>query len=224
MLSGTPLQVLTAGSRRAVDLLLSTATNEADWWVLNATAAFDPGSIGHLVEELVVKSRIARSRARRIVATYDINGRTPVEVRGPLFTDYFFTLPTSRAALAHAAAGGTAYLLGVGPAAGAPAVHGTEMYGIVGRQKPGASAAQASRDTLVRDALLDFATGQHARLWPAVATEPTAHSITLRPDGARRGSAAHLCRHRTDVAGPDSYVRSLFATRPPRLSAAGSIV
>jgi len=181
VLADTPLRVLESGRHRGVDILFSTATNEADWWVINATEKFDPGSIENLIDELVVKSRIPRSRARRIVAAYDVNGRTPVEVRGALFTDYFFTLPAARAALAHAAAGGNAHLLTIGPVEGAPAVHGTEMYGIVGQQRPGHSDEQAIRDTFVRDVLLNFATGNHVRLWNAVTTEPISHGIGNPP-------------------------------------------
>ncbi|TGQ64497.1 MAG: carboxylesterase/lipase family protein [Mesorhizobium sp.] len=181
VLADTPLRVLASGRHRDVDILFSTATNEADWWVINATEKFDPGSIDKLVDELVVKSRIPRSRARTIVAAYDVNGRTPVEVRGALFTDYFFTLPAVRAALAHAAAGGNAHLLTVGPVEGAPAVHGTEMYGIVGQPRPGSSDEQAERDTLVRDTLLDFAAGNHDRLWPSVTTEAISHGIGNPP-------------------------------------------
>jgi para-nitrobenzyl esterase len=181
VLTGTPLRVLASGSHRDIDILFSTATNEADWWVINATSKFDPGSIDNLIDELVVKSRIPRSRARNIVATYDVNGRAPVAVRGALFTDYFFTLPAARAALAHAAAGGNAHLLAIGPVEAAPAVHGTEMYGIVGQQRPGHSDEQASRDTFVRDTLLDFAAGNHERLWKAVTTGPTSHGIGNPP-------------------------------------------
>jgi para-nitrobenzyl esterase len=181
VLTDTPLRVLQSGRHRDVDILFSTATNEADWWVINATEKFDPGSIDKLVDELVKKSRIPRSRAQRIVAAYDVNGRTPVEVRGALFTDYFFTLPAARAALAHAAAGGNAHLLTLGPVQGAPAVHGTEMYGIVGQQRPGRSDEQARRDTLVRDALLDFAAGNSHWLWKAVTSEPISHGIGNLP-------------------------------------------
>lgn len=198
VLAGTPLRVLESGRHRDVDILLSTATNEADWWVINATKKFDPGSIGNLVDELVAKSRIPRSRARRIVAAYDVNGRTPVEVRGALFTDYFFTLPAARAALAHAAAGGSAHLLTVGPAEGAPAVHGTEMYGIVGRQRPEHTGEQAIRDTFVRDALLDFAAGRHERLWNAVSKEPTSHGIG-NPPYDPTAHAAEVLRTFADV-------------------------
>ncbi|MBD1366550.1 carboxylesterase/lipase family protein [Mucilaginibacter sp. ZT4R22] len=181
VLADTPLRVLESGRHRDVDILFSTATNEADWWVINATGKFDPGSIDNIVDELVTKSRIPRSRARRIVATYDVNGRTPVEVRGALFTDYFFTLPAARAALAHAAAGGNAHLLTVGPVEGAPAVHGTEMYGIVGQARPGQSDEQATRDNFIRDTLLDFAAGNYDRLWNAVTTKPTSHDIGNSP-------------------------------------------
>jgi len=34
----------------------------------------------------------------------------------------------------------------------------------------------------VRDALLDFAAGNHDRLWKAVTTEPTSHGIGNLPD------------------------------------------
>lgn len=181
VIEDTPLHILESGHHHNVDILFSTATNEADWWVINATEKFDPGSIGNLVDELVKKSRIPRSHAQRIVAAYDVNGRTPVEVRGALFTDYFFTLPAARAALAHAAAGGNAYLLSVGPAEGAHAVHGTEMYGIVGQVRPGQSNEQATRDTFVRDTLLDFATGNYDRLWNPVTAKPTSHGIGNSP-------------------------------------------
>ncbi|MEQ7416163.1 carboxylesterase family protein [Xanthomonas campestris] len=177
VLSGTPLSVLASGHHRNIDILLSTTTNEADWWVINAAEKFDPGSVANLVNELVVKSRIPRSRARQLVAAYDINGRTPLEVRGALFTDYFFMLPAARAALAHAAAGGNVHMLTVGPAEGAPAVHGTEMYGIVGQKRPGQSDGQASRDAVVRDALLNFASGNSHLLWERVTTEPTSHRV-----------------------------------------------
>ena len=122
-------------------------------------------------------SHIPRSRAKRIVATYNVNGRTPVEVRGALFTDYFFTLPAARAALAHAAAGGNARLLTVGPVEGAPAVHGTEMYGIVGQQRPDCGDQQVTRDVFVRDALLDFAEGNHDRLWETVKNDPISQGV-----------------------------------------------
>ncbi|CAN9186690.1 unnamed protein product [Alternaria alternata] len=154
-----------------------SVTDMADWWVLNATEKFDPGSISNIVEELVVKSRIPRSRAKRIVARYNVDGRTPVEVRGALFTDYFFTLPAARAALAHAAAGGNARLLTVGPVEGALAVHGTEMYGIVGQQRPDCGDQQVTRDIFVRDALLDFAKGNHNQLWETVKKDPISQGV-----------------------------------------------
>ncbi|CAN9188662.1 unnamed protein product [Alternaria alternata] len=177
ILDSTPLEVLRSGACREVDIIFSTTSNEADWWVLNATEKFDPGSIFNIVEELVVKSRIPRSRAKRIVATYNVDGRTPVEVRGALFTDYFFTLPAARAALAHAAAGGNARLLTVGPVEGAPAVHGTEMYGIVGQQRPDCGDQQVTRDIFVRDALLDFARGNHNQLWETVKKDPISQGV-----------------------------------------------
>ena len=44
------------------------------------------------------------------------------------------------------------------------------------------SARQADRrDTFVRDALLDFAAGNHDRLWKAVTSAPTSHGIGNPP-------------------------------------------
>jgi para-nitrobenzyl esterase len=101
-----------------------------------------------------------------------------------LLTDFSFTLPQARGALAHAAAGGNAYLLSVGPVPGAPAVHGTELYGIVGQTHPGASAVQIARDTFVRDALLTLAEGNTGGLWPPVSARPTTQGIGDRPTDA----------------------------------------
>lgn len=176
-----PLRVLESGRHRDIDIFLSSTTHETDWWVLHKTDDFDPGSISELVKEFAARNRIPRSRARAIIAAYDIDGRTPIEVRGALLTDFSFTLPHVRAALAHAAAGGNAHLLSVGPVEGAHAVHGTEMYGIVGQERPGASAQQIVRDTFIRDTLLDFAEGNRGRLWTAVTTKPTTRGIGNLP-------------------------------------------
>lgn len=123
----------------------------------------------------------SHSAARAVVNAYDTDGRTPVEVRGALLTDFSFTLPHVRAALAHAAAGGNAHLLSVGSAEGAHAVHGTEMYGIVGQKCPGASKEQIVRDTFIRDTLLDFAQGNKNRLWPEVTSTPVTLGIGNMP-------------------------------------------
>lgn len=176
-----PMRVLESGRHRDVDILLSSTTHETDWWVLHRTEDFDPGSIDGLVEEFAHRNRIPRSRARTIIAAYDIDGRTPVQVRGALLTDFSFTLPQTRGAIAHAAAGGTAHLLCVGPVEGAHAVHGTEMYGIVGQTRPGASDEQIARDTFVRDALLALASGDQSGLWKAVTDVPLTQGIGNPP-------------------------------------------
>ncbi|MFP7254679.1 carboxylesterase family protein [Terribacillus goriensis] len=181
VIEDTPLDVIKSGRHRDIDILFSSATNEGDWWVINATKSFDPGSIENIVDELVMKSRIPRSRAKRIVAVYDVDGRTPVDVRGALLTDYLYTFPAIRAALSHAAAGGNAYLLSIGSSEGAPAVHGTEMYGIVGQQAPGGSTDQLTRDTFVRDTLISFATDKAKQLWRRVGKEPTTRGIGKLP-------------------------------------------
>ena len=176
-----PLRVLKSGRHRDIDILFSSTTHETDWWVLHKTEDFDPGSISDLAKEFASANRIPLSRARAVIAAYDVDGRTPVQARGALLTDFSFTLPHVRAALAHAAAGGNAHLLSIGPVEGAHAVHGTEMYGIVGQERPDRSAEQAVRDTIVRDTLLDLAEGKSDCLWEAVTTEPTTKGIGNMP-------------------------------------------
>ncbi|MBT2547432.1 carboxylesterase family protein [Arthrobacter sp. ISL-65] len=186
ILADHPMRVLESGRRRDVDILFSSTTHETDWWVLHRTEDFDPGSIDDLVEEFATRNRLPRSRARKIIAAYDTGGRTPVQVRGALLTDYSFTLPQARGAIAHAAAGGSAHLLSVGPVQGAPSVHGTEMYGIVGQKRPGASDEQVLRDTFVRDALLALASGTTDQLWEPVTTVPVTKGIGDTPHDPTR--------------------------------------
>lgn len=184
-----PLLAIASGHHRDIDILFSSTTHETDWWVLHRTDDFNPGSISDLVREFAASNRISLSRARAVVNAYDTDGRTPVEVRGALLTDFSFTLPHVRAALAHATAGGNAHLLSVGSAKGAHAVHGTEMYGIVGQTCPGASEEQIIRDTFVRDTLLNFAEGNRNRLWPEVTTTPVTLGIGNMPYDATAHSA-----------------------------------
>jgi len=160
-----PMNVLESGKYKDVDIIFSSTSAETYWWVLNKADAFNPGSINELTEEFAHSNRIPISRAREVIAAYDVQGRTPVEVRGSLLTDFSFTLPQTRGAVAHAKAGGNAYLLAVGPVKGADvAVHGTEMYGIVGQTAPDAEQEQIARDTIVRDAVLDLAEGKMSTL------------------------------------------------------------
>lgn len=180
VLTAHPMRAIEAGRRTDIDIIFSSTTHEVDWYVIN-DPGFDPGSVDNIVDVFASKGRIPRSRARAIVAEYDTDGRTPAQVRGALYTDYSFTLPANRAALAHAAAGGTAYRLSIGSAEGAHAVHGTEMYGIVGQQRPDQSEEQATRDTFVRDTLLALAEGNTDSLWDAVTTQPTTHGIGAQP-------------------------------------------
>jgi para-nitrobenzyl esterase len=180
VLHAHPLDVLASGSHRDIDVLLSTAADEMGWWVANDLDRFDPHTVDRVTDEFA-GWRIPRSRAKKIVDIYDQGGRTPAEVRAALLTDYIFTLPAARGALAHAAAGGNAFLLAIGPAEGAPAVHGTEMYALVGQERPSRSPEQAGRDTRIRDIVLDFVTGEQTRLWPAVSDRPTSGSVGNPP-------------------------------------------
>ncbi|MFJ8795748.1 carboxylesterase family protein [Streptomyces sp. NPDC102462] len=180
VLHAHPMDVLASGTHRDVDVLLSVASDDMGWWVANDLDRFDPHTVARVVDECA-GWRFPRSRAQRIVDAYDQGGRTPAEVRAALLTDYTFALPAARGALAHAAAGGNAHLLVIGPAEGAPAVHGTEMYALVGQEQPGRSVEQAERDTRIRDIVLDFAAGERTRLWPAVTDRPTSGSVGNPP-------------------------------------------
>jgi para-nitrobenzyl esterase len=180
VLRAHPMDVLASGKHRDVDVLLSMASDDMGWWVANDRDRFDPGTLDALVDE-IAGWRIPRSRAKQIVRAYDQEGHTPAEVRAALLTDYIFGLPAARGALTHAAAGGNAHLFLVGPAEGAPAVHGSEMYALVGQERPGRSPEQADRDTRIRDIVLDFVTGEQGSLWPAVTDRPTAESVGNPP-------------------------------------------
>lgn len=181
VLTDHSMRVLESGRHKDVDILFSSTTNETDWWVNHRTEDFDPGSIDNLVDEFSHRNRIPRSRAREIVDAFDTDGRTPIQVRSALLTNYSFTLPQVRGALAHAAAGGRAHLLAIGPLEGAEAVHGTEMHGIVGQQRPGANDEVIARDTFVRDALLALATGKSEELWEQVTNLPTTKGLGDMP-------------------------------------------
>jgi para-nitrobenzyl esterase len=180
VMHGHPMDVLASGAQRDVEVLLSMASDDMGWWVANDLDRFDPHTLDRITEE-VAGWRIPRSRAKQLVAAYHRDGRSPAEVRAALMADYLFALPAARGALAHAAAGGNARLLLIGPAEGAPAVHGTEMYALVGQEKPGRSPEQADRDMRIRDIMLDFATGEQTRLWPAVTDRPASASVGSPP-------------------------------------------
>jgi hypothetical protein len=53
--------------------------------------------------------------------------------------------------------------------------------GLVGQEKPGRSPEQAERDMRIRDIVLDFATGEQTRLWPAVMDRPASGSVGNPP-------------------------------------------
>lgn len=175
------MRVLESGRHKDVDILFSSTTGETDWWVNHRANDFDPGSIDDLVTEFSHRNRILRNCAQKIIAAFDTDGHTPIEVRSALLTTYSFTLPQTRGALAHATAGGRAHLLAIGPLDGAEAVHGTEMHGIVGQTRPGVSDEVHARDIAVRDALIALATGAQDDLWEPVTTRPTARGLGDMP-------------------------------------------
>ncbi|MCB2353021.1 carboxylesterase family protein [Clostridium estertheticum] len=179
--SVNPQEVIDSGERKDVDILISSTTGEVDWYVLNMRKRFDPGSTEAIVDEMVENSHVARSQAEKILAFHNKESLEPVEIRGSLYTSFNFTLPATRATLAHAKAGGRAYQLNIGPAEGAPAVHGTEMYGIVGQVKPNASQEQIERDRFVTETVLNMATGNYENLWTPVSDKIEIKDIGQRP-------------------------------------------
>lgn len=170
------MDVLAAGTHRDVDILLSAASDEMGWWVANDLDRFDPHTVEAVVDE-IAGWRIPRSRAKKIVDAYNRDGRTPAEVRAAYLTDYTYAVSAARGALAHAAAGGNTHLLLIGPVEGVPAVHGSEMYALVGQEQPGRNPDQAERDTRIRDIVLDFVTGEWNGLWPAVINSSSAEGV-----------------------------------------------
>ena len=87
-----PLDILASGAHRDVDVLLSMASDDMGWWVANDLDRFDPHTRDRIVDE-VVRWRIPRSRAKKIVDAYDRDGRTPAEVRAALMADYLLRAP-----------------------------------------------------------------------------------------------------------------------------------
>ncbi len=69
----------------------------------------------------------------------------------------------------------------IGSFEGAHAVHTSEMYGIVGQTRPGASNEQIARDAFVCDTILTLAEGNTDALWPRGTTEPTTHGAGSPP-------------------------------------------
>ncbi|WP_307035880.1 hypothetical protein [Streptomyces canus] len=126
-------------------------------------------------------------------------------------------LPAARGAFA--AAGGNAHLLAIGPAEGAPAVHGTEMYALIGQEQPGRSPEQASRDTRIRAIVLDFVTGEQTRLWPAVTDRPTSGrvSATLPTSPAPATRRSWTCSGTSPAPDGRRPIRGMRAhPAPPR--------
>lgn len=182
VINSHPMKVLESGMYKDIDIIFSSTSAETYWWVLNKPDAFNPGSINDLVEEFAHSNRIPISRARDIVASYNVDDRSPLEVRSALLTDFSFTLPQTRGAVAHANAGGKVYLMAVGPVKGADvAVHGTEMYGIVGQTAPGSEQEQITRDNTVRDAILELAEGKVSTLKATLPNELNVNGIGNLP-------------------------------------------
>ncbi|WP_061777484.1 carboxylesterase family protein [Levilactobacillus senmaizukei] len=168
ILKGHPADMIKSGEHKDVDLILTSTTAEASWYAANIPDNVDPKNIDAVIDEMVYDCHIPRKQAEAIALHCGAGQASPLTVRTRFFTDYNFTLPAIREAHDHAQAGGRVYQLSVGPAEGSPAYHGTDMYGIVGQAAPDASQEQLDRDHFISQALLNFATDHHEKLWSPV--------------------------------------------------------
>ena len=71
--------------------------------------------------------------------------------------------------------------MNIAPERDTPAVHGTEMYGIVGQTDPNANSEKITRDKFVTDVVLTFAAGDYSGLWVPVTDKPEVKDIGIRP-------------------------------------------
>ena len=98
------MRVLKSGRHRDIDILFSSTTYETGWWVLHRALDFDPGSIDNLVKEFANRNRIPAAAPERLSRPTTLTD-APRFRFAFLLTDYSFTLPQTRGAIAHAAAG-----------------------------------------------------------------------------------------------------------------------
>lgn len=167
VLKANPAEVIKSGQHKDIDLLITSTTAEASWYAANIPDNVTPKNLDSVIDEMVYDCHIPRKQAEEIAKHCGADKDQPLNVRTQFFTDYNFTLPAIREVHDHAKAGGRAYQLSVGPVEGSPAYHGTDMYGIVGQIAPHASQEQINRDSFISQTLLNFATNQHEKLWPA---------------------------------------------------------
>lgn len=175
-----PMSVLASGSRKDVAILMSSTTYEVGWYEQYLPQLFNIGGQAELLDELVQYYRIPRSQAEKIVDFHTKKGLSDMEIRALVYTSFSFSLPATRACLAHAQAGGLAFQLNIGSAENALAVHGTELYGIIGKEEPKASSEQHYRDEFVTQAVIDFSSGHYDRLW-----EPVGQGLNIKDIGQR---------------------------------------
>ncbi|SCU23619.1 para-nitrobenzyl esterase [Staphylococcus xylosus] len=176
-----PQNVIKSGQCKDIDILISSTTDEVGWYVLNNPDGFDKGDVDNLINEMVENSHVPRLQAKNIFDFHKQEGMSNVELRSSVYTSLNFILPATRAILNHAKAGGRAYQLSIGPSEGSPAVHGTEMYGIVGQVQPGASEDQVKRDQFVTETVLNMTLGKFDKMWNPVIDKVEVKDIGHRP-------------------------------------------
>ena len=214
VLHAHPMDVLASGSHRDIDVLLSTASNEMGWWVANDLDRFDPlrRRAHHRRSRGVAHSPLSRQEDRRYLRP----GRPP-PCRGPrrVPDGLCFALPAARGALAYAAAGGNAHLLMIGPAEDASAVHGTEMYALVGQEQPGRSPGQAGREhAYPRHRALTSPPASRPVYGPLSRTGPPREASATRPTSPAPTTGRSSACSRTSPA-PDGHRAMRNSAGPP---------
>lgn len=179
LLACTPSEAIANGGCTDIDIIFSNTTNEFDWWVFH-DPSFDLGSYENVIKHFARFNRQPITRVRELIGFYKEN-RSPIQARAALFTDYVYTVPNIRDAQEHAKKGGRAYLLSTGPAEGAPAVHGTDMYAIVGQKDPEASPEQLKRDAIITNIVLDFTCHNYDKLWKPITDHMNVKEVGARP-------------------------------------------
>ncbi|MDU0864122.1 carboxylesterase family protein [Actinomyces urogenitalis] len=167
-----PMRALEAGRAALTPILVCSTRDEIS--AFRNPEVFDPVDLDAVRSE-IEDLGVERTQAEALVTHYASlpeaptgeAGSTPGLVRQRMLTDWIYRLPAARAALAQAAAGGTAYLAMTGRADGAQAGHACDGPALLGSSWPQSTPAMKARDAQVRGWVLDMATDGEPG-WPAL--------------------------------------------------------
>ncbi|WP_172193366.1 carboxylesterase family protein [Actinomyces faecalis] len=200
-----PMRALEAGRAASTPILVCSTRDEIS--AFRNPEVFDPADLETVrgeIEDLGVE----RTQAEALVTHYASlpetptgeAGSTPGLVRQRMLTDWIYRLPAARAALAQAAAGGTAYLAMTGRADGAQAGHACDGPGLLGASWPQSTPAMRARDDQVRGWVLDMATSGDPG-WPALPTGEALAARRAEELALGQGAAVAVAGEDFDAAG-----------------------